>query len=141
MSLPNNLTSNEVKTVAGAELEFSRYKTGPGAYVQWRLASASPALPFLLSISHAESGREFRLRRRSLFRTEKTSVSGVDSVTPITPLIYTVCDLPIGAMLTMDEGKAVMAAHISMLASIGASTTILYDGTGTAAAALLNGDT
>lgn len=141
MSVPLNLTSNEVKSAAGAEIEFSRFKTGPGAFVQWKQAVlANPSLPFLLGISHAETGAGFRLRRRSLFRTEKTSISGVDSVTPITPLIYTVMDLPVGAMTTLDEGKAVMAAHISMLASLGASTTILYDCTGTAAAALLNGD-
>jgi hypothetical protein len=78
-------------------------------------------------------------RRRSLVRFDKTVTSGVDSVTPITVSAYAVLDFPTGASTSAAEAANVIAELMSFLASLGASTTILYDGTGNGAKALLEG--
>jgi hypothetical protein len=74
-----------------------------------------------------------------LVRFDKTIVSTVDNVTPVTISAYTVFDAPVGAMAAITEGTNVIAELISFMASLGASTTILYDGTGNGANALLTG--
>jgi hypothetical protein len=80
-----------------------------------------------------------KLRRRSVVRVDKTVISGVDSVTPITVSAYIVLDAPIGAMSAITEATNVCAELVSFCASLGASTTILYDGTGNGVATLLSG--
>jgi hypothetical protein len=57
----------------------------------------------------------------------------------VTVSAYVVVDLPVGNLATFDEPKAVLAELMSFCASLGASTTILYDCTGNGAASLING--
>jgi len=78
-------------------------------------------------------------RRRSLVRFDKTVISGVDNITPITVSVYAVADVPTGAMSSDAETKNVLAELISFMASLGASTTILYDNTGNGAVVLKDG--
>jgi thymidine phosphorylase len=136
--LSNTLNTNEIKNAAGTEVEFSRLSTAARSTVFAQIAE-TPSLPHRLTISHLESGAGLKLRRRSLVRFDKTVISGVDSVTPITISAYAVVDLPVGAMSAITEGTNTVAELMSFLASLGASTTILYDGTGNGAAALLSG--
>lgn len=136
--LSNTLNTNEVKNAAGTEVEFSRLSTSQRETVFSQIAE-TPSLPHRLSIKHTETGKDMKLRRRSLVRFDKTVISGVDNITPITISAYAVLDLPVGAMSAITEGTNVMAELMSFLASTGATTTILYDGTGNGAKSLLEG--
>lgn len=136
--LSNTLNTNEIKNSAGTEVEFSRLSTSDRQTVFSQI-SETPSAPHRLTISHQETGVGMKQRRRSVVRFDKTVISGVDTITPITVSAYTVLDFPIGASLTAAEAANVLAELMSFLASLGASTTILYDGTGNGATALLNG--
>jgi hypothetical protein len=136
--LSNTLNTNEIKNSAGTEVEFSRLSTSARETVFSQVAE-TPSLPHRLTIKHSESGSGMKLRRRSVVRFDKTVISGVDSATPITCSCYIVTDLPVGAMSAIAEGTNVVAETLSFCSSLGASTTILYDGTGNGATALLTG--
>jgi hypothetical protein len=138
--LPNTLVTNEIKNSAGTEIEFSRLSTGPGRVSVFRAVLETPALQHRLTIKHLESGSGLKLRRRSLIRFDKTVVSTVDLITPVTISGYTVIDAPIGALAAITEVTNVNAELMSFHASLGASTTILYDGTGNGSVCLLQGD-
>jgi hypothetical protein len=136
--LSNTLNTNEIKNSAGTEVEFSRLSTSERSTVFAQIAE-TPSSPHRLTISHQESGTGLKKRRRSVVRFDKTSVSGVDSSTPITTSAYMVLDFPVGGSTTSAEAANVLAELMSFCASLGASTTILYDGTGNGAASLLAG--
>lgn len=136
--LSNTLVTNEVKNSAGTEVEFSRIESNARSTVFSAVAEL-PHLPHRLSVSHQESGSGLKKRRRSVVRVDKTTISGVDSLTPITTSCYIVLDHPVGASATNAEAANVVAEILSFCASLGASTTILYDGTGNGAVALLSG--
>jgi hypothetical protein len=136
--LSNTLNTNEIKNSAGTEVEFSRLSTNERSTTYSQIGE-SPSAPHRLTIAHQETGTGMKKRRRSLVRFDKTVVSGVDSVTPITVSAYAVLDFPIGASTSSAEAANVVAELMSFLASLGASTTILYDGTGNGAASLLAG--
>jgi len=136
--LSNTLNTNEIKNSAGTEVEFSRLSVTDRQTVFSQIAE-TPSLPHRLTIAHQESGVGMTRRRRSVVRVDKTTLSGVDTITPITTSAYMVLDFPIGASLTAGEAANVIAELVSFVASLGASTTILYDGTGNGAASLLNG--
>jgi len=136
--LSNSLNTNEIKNSAGTEVEFSRLSTSDRQTVYSQIAE-TPSAPHRLTIAHQESGSGMKLRRRSVVRFDKTVISGVDSVTPITVSAYAVLDFPVGASTSSAEAANVLAELMSFLASLGASTTILYDGSGNGAATLLSG--
>lgn len=136
--LSNTLNTNEVKNSAGTEVEFSRLSTSDRKTVFSQIAE-TPSLPHRLSIAHQETGSGMTQRRRSVVRFDKTVISGVDSITPVTISCYTVLDAPVGALDSSAEMANVLAEQMSFLASLGASTTILYDGTGNGAKSLLEG--
>lgn len=136
--LSNTLVTNEIKNSGGTEVEFGRLSISDRATV-FAQVGESPAAPHRLTISHLESGSGMKQRRRSLVRFDKTVTSSVDSVTPVTVSAYAVLDIPVGALTALTEPTNVLAELMSFLASLGASTTILYDGTGNGAASLLNG--
>lgn len=136
--LANTLNTNEVKNSAGVEVEFTRLSTSQRS-TTFAQVSESPSAPHRLTISHSETGAGMKLRRRSLVRFDKTVISAVDSVTPITVSAYAVLDFPAGASTTSAEAANVLAELMSFLASTGATTTILYDGTGNGAKTLLEG--
>lgn len=136
--LNDTLNTNEVKNAAGVEVEFSRLSVNARETVFSQIAEV-PSLPYRLTIKHLESGSGMKLRRRSLVRFDKTVISGVDSVTPVTVSAYMVLDAPVGAMTAITEATNVIANLLSFCASLGATTTILYDGTGNGAKAALEG--
>jgi hypothetical protein len=140
MALSNTLSTNEIKNSAGTEIEFQRLGDGPTARsTVFAQIGEAPALPHRLSISHQESGQGIKKRRRSLVRFDKTVVSTVDNVTPVTISAYVVLDAPVGALAASTELAHVIAELNSFNASLGASTTILYDGTGNGSTVLING--
>jgi len=137
MSLPQILNTNEVKDSAGAEIEFQRISSEGRKLVLAKIGE-TPALQHRVTVSHLETGVGLKQRRRSLIRVDKTSVSTVYSVTPVTFSAYIVLDAPIGAVTAMTEGAQVLANLVSFVATLG-GTTVLYDGTGNGSAALLAG--
>jgi hypothetical protein len=138
MALSNTLNTNEVKNSAGTEQEFQHRAQNDRRH-EWALITETPALPHRLLISHQDIGAGLKARRRSVVRIDKTVMSTVDTTLPVVVSSYLVLDAPVGALLAMTEPTHVLANVLSFCASLGASTTILYDGTGNGAAALLAG--
>lgn len=135
--LSNTLNTNEVKNSAGSEVEFTRLSTNERSTVFAQIAE-TPSSPHRLSIAHQETGVGMKKRRRSVVRIDKTVISGVDSVTPITVSAYIVLDFPVGASTTSAEAANTLAELLSFSTTLG-GTTVLYDGTGNGASALLSG--
>jgi len=136
--LANTLNTNEIKNSAGTGVGFQRLSTADRSTLYAQI-SETPSQPHRLSIAHQESGVGMKKRRRSLVRFDKTVISGVDNITPITISAYAVADVPTGAMSSDAETKNVLAELMSFMASLGASTTILYDNTGNGAVVLKDG--
>jgi hypothetical protein len=137
--LANSLNTNEIKNSAGTEVEFTRLSTNNRETVFQQVAE-TPSLPHRLVIKHLESGAGIKKRRRSVVRFDKTVMSGVDATVPITISAYCVLDTPVGGLTANTEPTHVMAELQSFVASLGATTTILYDGTGNGTRVLLNGE-
>jgi hypothetical protein len=136
--LSNTLNTNEIKNAAGTEVEFQRLSSSSRT-AEFAQITEAPATPHRLNISHQEVGVGIKKRRRSVVRFDKTVVSTVDSASLVTVSAYTVLDFPVGALLANTEATNVLAELMSFCASLGASTTILYDCTGNGAATLVNG--
>jgi len=136
--LSNTLNTNEIKNAAGTEVEFTRLATSD-RQTEFAQISETPSAPHRLKISHLESGQGMKQRRRSVVRFDKTVISGVDSVTPITVSAYCVMDIPVGAMSAISEAANVLSELQSFLSTTGAGTTVLFDGSGNGAVALLTG--
>lgn len=136
--LSNTLNTNEIKNSSGTEVEFNHQEDNGRSRIFFQIGE-SPSLPHKLTVSHQESGSGMKRRRRSLVRFDKTTISGVDSLTPITTSAYMVLDHPVGASSSNAEAANVIAELLSFCATTGAGTTVLFDGTGNGAAALLNG--
>lgn len=136
--LSNTLNTNEIKNSAGTEVEFQRLSSSERS-TEFAQIGESPALPHRLRVSHTETGSGVTKRRRSLVRFDKTVMSTVDTTLPVTVSAYVVLDIPVGALTALTEPTHVNAELMSFMASLGASTTILYDGTGNGSAAALAG--
>lgn len=136
--LSNTLVTNEVKNAAGTEIEFGRITTMDRKTV-FAAVGEPPSAPHRLTISHQESGAGITRRRRSVVRIDKTVANDLDASMNVVVSAYLVLDAPVGAKGTTAEFANVLAEVLSFCASLGASTTILYDGTGNGAAALISG--
>lgn len=134
--LPSNLTTNEVKNSAGTEVEFSRLSANDRT-VEFSQVAETPNLPHRIKVSHQEIGVDVNRRRRSLVRVDKT-IAGVNG-SPVQFTAYAVADIPIGNVSSLAEASNVVAELMSLIASQGATTTILFDCTGYGAASLVNG--
>lgn len=136
--LTNTLNTNEIKNAAGTEVEFTRLSIGDRK-TEFAMISETPALPNRLTIAHAESGSGISRRRRSVIRIDRTTAGEVDTTVNVKSSFYIVGDLPIGNLTASTAPKAALAQLMSFLASLGATTTILYDCTGNGADCLING--
>jgi hypothetical protein len=136
--LADILNTNEIKDSSGVEVEFERLETS-GRTTVFKRINEPPNAPHRLTIKHQEIGAGMKRRRRSIVRFDKSVLSDVDDVTPITHSAYAVLDFPVGASETSAEAANTLAELMSFLTSLGASTTILYDCTGNGARELLNG--
>jgi hypothetical protein len=140
MSLSNTLSSNEVKNAAGTGISLSSLGDGPTPRsVVFGKTVEDYALPLRLTIQHVESGAGLKKRRRSVLRFDETVISTVDSATPVTGSVYIVADAPIGALLANTPMANLIAYVLSLTATTGAGSTVLFDGSGNGAKALLNG--
>lgn len=136
--LANTLNTNEIKDSAGAEVEFTRLST-QGRTTIFAKVGETPSQPYRLSIAHQETGVGFKKRRRSVVRFDKTIISPVDNVTPVTVTAYTVVDIPVGALTTSTPIADVLANLNSFNSTTGAATTVLFDGTGNGSRELISG--
>lgn len=130
------LNTNEIKDRAAVEVEFGRIATDMRSAEYAQLTEA-PSAPHRLKISHQESGSGASKRRRSLVRFDKT-VTGV-STKPVVVSAYAVVDIPVGDLSTYDAAKDVLAELMSLCATTGAGTTVLFDCSGNGASALVQG--
>lgn len=139
MSLPTNLQTNEVKNAAGTEVEF--LGTGPeGRTRTFIQLNENPSQPHRIKVQHQETGNGMKKVRRSNIRVDKTTISTVDSLTPVTHTVSITLSSPVGALVSMDEAKNVLAEVMQLLCTQGgAGTTVLLDCTGYGADALING--
>jgi hypothetical protein len=137
--LANTLNTNEIKDSAGTEIEFSRLSQS-GRETVFAKIGETPSLPYRLTVKHQETGSGIRKRRRSLVRFDKTVMSGVDTTLPVTVSAYVVLDTPVGALTSNADPTHLIANLMSLCATTGAATTVLFDGTGNGAKSLLNGD-
>lgn len=136
--LSNTLVANEVKNAAGTEEEFERLSSSERS-TEFLRVGETPSYPHRIKISHQELGSGVNKRRRSLLRFEKTVAGQVDTTAPMKCSYSLVADIPVGNMSSSVLPKDVCANIMSFLASLGASTTILYDGTGNGAKTLSDG--
>jgi hypothetical protein len=135
--LPTTLNTNEVKNSAGTEVEFQHIGYGPGRQSEYKAILETPAAKHRISVRHTEIGSGVELRRRSNIQVLKT-VAGASGIYRQVIFNQSV-DIPVGDLAVYDEVKNVIAEGMSLLASQGASTTILYDCSGYGADALVNG--
>lgn len=134
--LPTQLNTNEVKDMAGAEVEYSRLATLDRS-VTFAKVNETPSAPNRLKISHQEIGTGTAMRRRSVVRFDNVIPGGSDTMR--TASAYVVLDIPVGDMNSLDEAKQIMARLNSFLSTTGAGTTVLFDGSGNGTSALING--
>lgn len=137
--LTNTLNTNEVKNAAGTEQEFQSIDSGTPRTRIYALIGESPALQHRIKVQHQETGSGLKRVRRSMVRVDKTVISTVDNVTPVVCSDYIVHVVPVGALLADTESKNTLANLGSFVFSTGANTTLMFDGTGTGAQALLSG--
>jgi len=137
---PTTLNTNEVKNAAGAEVEFQRI-VGPGNIngLVYSQIGELPAYPVRLVLNHQEIGSGTKRRRRSRVGFSSSVAGQIDTLTPAVCQAYAVLDCPIGNLNSNTLLLNTMANLVSLLASRGASTTILYDCTGVGAEALVQG--
>jgi len=138
MSLSNTLNTNEIKDAAGLEVEFQHLEQDGRSHTFAKI-NELPGLPHRLKVSHQESGSGTSRRRRSVVRFDKSETGQIDNTKIITTSFYLVGDIPVGNLSTYGSPKDLLANLMSFMASLGASTTILYDCTGNGAATVING--
>lgn len=135
------LTTNQVKDAAGVEVEFARRSIASGTLPsEFRAVAEAPAYKQQMLVSHQESGSGIDKRRRSVIRFNLESASELDATVTASDSCYVVLDAAIGKHNTTAAQKKVLAHLMSFLATTGAGTAVLFDCTGTGAAALLSGD-
>lgn len=136
--LPNTLNTNEVKDSAGAELEYSRLSQSDRSTVFARI-SENPSNPDRIRIDHAESGSGLNRLRRSRIRVDLTQAGQVDATKLVTSSVNITLVAPVGQLSTTGPLEQVLARLQSFLSTTGAGTTVLFDGSGNGASALIEG--
>lgn len=134
--LSNTLVTNEVKDAAGSEVEFVRIMTNE-RQTEFAKNGETPNAPYRLKVSHQEIGTGSAQRRRSMIRFDKT-VTGVSGLPRVSSCVCYI-DAPVGDLNATTEIKNVIANMLSLLATTGAATTVLFDCTGTGASVLVDG--
>jgi len=133
----NTLVTNEIKNAAGTEKEFQRISTGDGR-ATFAFIGESPAYPHRFTIAHQEVGSGINQRRKSVLRFDKTEAGAVNANFSYKNGIWIVVDRGIGQETTDVNIKDLLANMMSLLATTGAGTTVLFDCTGTGASNLIS---
>lgn len=133
--LSNTLVTNEVKDRAGVEVEFERISMN-GQQTIYRKVGESAGLPHRMTVSHVHVGKGPTAARRSMVRFDKTSENTAGD--KVVSSAYVVLSFPEGVADNYDDAKDALANLLSFLATTGAATTVLFDGSGNGAQSLLN---
>jgi hypothetical protein len=136
--LSDSLVTNEIKNYSGVEVEFNRWTIGPTSTI-FRASTANPSAWTEMIISHQESGKGLDRVRRSMLRFNYPAVGMVDSTKTCMSSFHLVGTIPIGQLTDLNYAKMPLAMLLSFAATTGAGTTVLFDGTGNGAKALLEG--
>lgn len=136
--LPQHLVTNEVKDNLGNEVEFYRVNNAE-RLVEFAKSGENYNLPCRIRLGHTYIGTGLLARRRSVLRVDNAVTGGTDAMKKANIAMYTVADIPVGNLTSNTAVKIALAYLMSLLASQGASTTILYDGSGYGADGLING--
>jgi hypothetical protein len=136
--LANDLVTNEIKNAAQTEEEFTHILL-EGRSRTFARKNEQYAYPHRLTISHQENGVGLDKRRRGVVRFDKTVAGQIDATRPMKGSAYIVTDIPVGNMSSNALAADLIANLLSFCATTGAATTVLFDGTGNGATALLTG--
>jgi len=130
------LNNNEVRNAAGTAIIMQSQGT-VGRTHTYTYVGSDPRLVTTLTIKHQEVGTGARLVRESLVAAETCSI-GADGVTIVKSRAQLKVSAPIGAVNSMAPVTDAVAYLLSFVGTTGTST-LLYNGTGTGAAAVLAG--
>lgn len=136
--LSSTLNTNEIKNSSAAEVEFT-HRDQTGREREFQQIAEVPARPHRLRIGHQETGDGLKRRRRSRIRFDKTVISDVDNVTPVTVSSVFYIDAPVGALNATTEIANVIAQALSFVGTTDGST-LLHNGTGNGAKCLIYGE-
>jgi uncharacterized protein (DUF736 family) len=136
--LPTTLNTNEVKDSSGTEIEFSRLSTLDRKLV-FNESVEAPNAPHRITVEHREVGSGLSRRRQSRILIEKSITGQVDDAVTEKISANLAVNAPIGNMTAVAELANVIAEMLSFCATTGSGTTVLFDGSGNGAAALING--
>lgn len=139
MPLPQSLVTNEVKNASGVEREFIFRDNSQPRTLEWAASGEIPYLAERIRVVHSDVGKPgLSLVRRSNIRCFKRVV-GYDGTTLGDIIDSRTLTIPIGLLANYDSVKEVAAWMNSICSTTGAGTTVLFDGSGTAMAALIAG--
>lgn len=136
MPLPVDLTTNEVKDRAGAEVEFLHFSCEGRAHI-YQKKDANPSLQQILRVEHAESGAGSEKVRRSVVRVDVPVTGTSGKIRKVSA--YKVIVIPVGDVADLNAAKDASAMLDSFCATTGAATTVLFDGSGNGNYAAING--
>lgn len=140
MPFADTLNTNQIRNAAGAEVEFQHLLTGPGRVKVYAQTGETPSLRHRFTIQHREVGTGLRTVRQSNLKIDKDVVSQVNAVDTARITVSLRLDAPIGHLTSTTELANVLAEMATALATKGdVGATLLTDGTGYGAAALING--
>lgn len=133
--LTNTLNTNEIKTYTSAEVEFERISISDESSI-FKQINEDIANPNRLTIKHQTVGSGDTKTRRSLVRFDVsvTNTSGKKGVVSA----YMNLVVPVGILENTNAMKQAISQLLSFCATTGAGTTVLFDCSGSGAAALLN---
>jgi hypothetical protein len=132
--LSNTLNTNEVKDRSNAEVEFERMLT-TGQTTQFKKITETVGLPYRLSIKHQTVGTGASETRQSVVIFEKTSENTAgDKVRTVAQIKLSI---PVGVADDLNDAKDLLANLLSFVGTTDGAT-LLHNGTGNGAAALLN---
>lgn len=136
--LSSTLNTNEIKNASAVEVEFT-HRDQTGREREYQQVAEVPARPHRLKIGHQENGDGLKRRRRSRIRFDKTVISDVDNVTPVTVSFVLYLDAPVGALVSTIEMQNVVAEGLSFVGTTDGST-LLHNCNGNGAKCLIYGE-
>lgn len=134
--LTDLLNTNEVKNAAGTEVEFETWDKSGRSHT-WKQVTEPPNREHRMRVIHTTAGEgEDTVRRSNLsISKEITGVSGKKRKVIFSGTLTS----PDGDIADQTELKNVIAEFMSVMATTGAATTVLFDCTGNGADALTYG--
>jgi len=137
--LPTTLNTNEVKNAAGTEVEFQRRGVWGEDGIEFSAIAEVPNREHRIRVGHRENGTGIMRVRESVIQVFKIVDGTIDLSKTAKIMAQLKLTIPIGNISDYSEVKNVVAELGSFTYSLGATTTILFDGTGNGAAAVING--